>query len=404
LYKDNPLFGFVDTLHSRVFSLAKTPVEGVPVPFAQDDDWFHWLSRFCTWDIKGGQDPSANVAMYMTADKWDMERKTLLKFSIEMTFVSGEILRFDTDDGAKHTFDRTGEADEPVSLVELTNMLISRRTIVYGLNKLKEPLQTTLEDVAKFISFDLDRFPIVGAIIRNVALTLDTNEDFRNALWVRPGMEYQTHLRLQFHIDPTTLQEWLKSLSDAITIQRLLIIGRKQASYGYRAAKDVLMLQSSMQFLCELSVPPINLQFDTGITVSEDRVSLCLTLKIPKTKAGILAAQGTHRTMKDIAGWLAGMLGSEILDVQDILKTATAKDGALDDNSIMPRRVELLAKLDKIGNFSGVISAFIQIEACVKIGKPSVKNLDQVPVVFLFTFGWSKGMGIYLKGKLWTSK
>ncbi|KAI1812464.1 hypothetical protein GGS20DRAFT_587462 [Poronia punctata] len=400
LYEDNPLFGFVDTLHSRTFSLAKIPVAGEPVPFAPDDDWFHWLSRFCGWE---GHDPSAEFAMYMTADKWEMEKQTLLKFSIEMPLTSGKMLRFDTSDGAKHSFEKTGATNEPVSLVELTNMLISRRTIVYGLNELEKPLETTLAEVAKLMSFDLDRFPVVRAIIGSVPLTLDTKEDYRNALWFRPGLDYETHLRLQFHIDPTTLQGWLKKLSDTIVVQKLCVIGRKQASYSYQKANDVLLLRSSMRFLCEISVPSINLLFDTGITVSEDRVSLCLTLKRPKTQVEISAAQGTNGTMKDIAEWLSGMMGSEILGVQDILKSATAKDGALDDNSIMPRRVELLAGLDKNGSFSTLISAFVQIEACVMIGKPAAKSMDQVPVVFLFTLGWTKGMGIYLKGKLWTA-
>ncbi|WQF90318.1 hypothetical protein CDEST_15332 [Colletotrichum destructivum] len=63
-------------------------------------------------------------------------------------------------------------------------MLICRRTIVFGLNKLADAFSDTLQDMTKFVGVDLNKFPVLKLITNNgnLPLVLDTDKDFRNAL------------------------------------------------------------------------------------------------------------------------------------------------------------------------------------------------------------------------------
>lgn len=406
LLKDHPLFGFVDTLHRQVFSLAIIPIIDQPAPFAADDDWHHWLGRFCTWNyVENKSDVPADFETSMTTSQWELEKQTPLKFGITIPFINGQKLEMDTNKGAEYTFSRTVGKGAAVSLVSLTNMLISRRTIVYGLNKLDQPLVTNLEALAKFVGIDLNKFPILKAIqARDISLTLDTDKDFRNALWFRPGMDYDTDLRLQFQADSKPLNDWLLKLSDIAKIKKLLVVGRKHASFGWGSAADTINLDGRIDFLCQFSVAGKNLVFDAGITLTETNVSLCLTMKRPETKIQMRAMQGVGGALAEIIDWLSTSVKLGPLDLSENLKKATTEDGAISEDSIFPRRVELLLDLDKDGNIKSVSSAFIHIECCLKIGRPAAASMEKMPTVFMFTFGWSKTTGMYLRGKLWAGK
>jgi len=60
-------------------------------------------------------------------------------------------------------------------------------------------------------------------------LTIDTKKDFHNTLWFRPGLEYENILRLQFRMDMTKFNEWLRTFNANLSVDDVLLIARKRA-------------------------------------------------------------------------------------------------------------------------------------------------------------------------------
>ncbi|TKW54821.1 hypothetical protein CTA1_5136 [Colletotrichum tanaceti] len=168
-------------------------------------------------------------------------------------------------------------------------MLISRRTIVFRVNKLADAFSATLQDMTKFVSIYLNKFPVLKLITNNsnLLVVLDADKDFHNALWYRPSID--------------------------------------------------------------ISIPTSNLQFETCISITEQNLAVTMNVKWLETPMEVRAMSGSGGLLKSIG--------------------------------------------DK---------TLIYIEACVRIRKPAVKSLKEMPILFLFTFGWSKTTGVYLRGKLWT--
>ncbi|GJC97749.1 hypothetical protein ColKHC_06575 [Colletotrichum higginsianum] len=263
--------------------------------------------------------------MSMTANEWEMQTMTRLTFFITVPFIDKRTLVIDTDKGAEHTFSRISDTGSLVSLASLANMLISRRTIVFGFNKLADAFSATLQDMNKFVGIDLNKLIVLKLITinGNLPLVLDTDKDFRNALWYRPGMEYAADLRLQFHLETTGLQSWLSVILDKIRVDKMLLIPRKKAKYGYSAKADVIQSTESVTCLCSISIPTSNLQFETCISLTEENLAVIMNVRRPETPTELGAISGSGGLLKSIGKWLAGVLKLDSLGLNDNLDRAT---------------------------------------------------------------------------------
>ncbi|KAK1569547.1 uncharacterized protein LY79DRAFT_674583 [Colletotrichum navitas] len=116
--------------------------------------------------------------MSMTANKWEMQKMTGLTFSITVLFVDERTLVF-----AEYTFSWASGTETLVSLASLANMLINRRAVVFGLNKLADAFSATLQDMTEVVGVDMNKFPVLKLITNNgnLLIVLDTDKDFCNA-------------------------------------------------------------------------------------------------------------------------------------------------------------------------------------------------------------------------------
>ncbi|KAM0426071.1 hypothetical protein ACHAPT_008702 [Fusarium lateritium] len=405
LDKDNPLYGFTDTLHYRGFGLKSVPDKVNATPLDPEDEVYAWLGRFCGWDDATGEVVPEGFSLGMCkVDEWpvDKNKKAKLDFTMTVPYVNGRKLQFSTNTGAQQTFAKVAPSDKvdekAVTPEALTNMHISRRSLVFGLEDNSAPLKTTLEDVAKFIRLDLDVYPLLRFLSGGVELTLETDKDFHNALWYRPGMEYETILRLQFHLNKDKFNEWLHTLNANLAVDDLLVVARKRASWAWRKDKDMAVFNSSVTFLCRMTVSP-SLQLTGAFELSGTTVTLTLTME---QQAG--AKKGRKGALMDVTKWLGDKFNvSKASELDGLLnKAADSESGAMDENSILPRRVQIVLDVDEHGKISGINSASIDIEVCLTIGLSEASIRNKMPIVFLFSFGWSEASGFYLKGRLWT--
>lgn len=421
LKADHSLYGFVDTLHLRGFGLTGVPDNLNPTPIDQDDEIYQWLGNFCGWgdSIEGGSQvpPGFSLSLSKT-DKWkgDSVADKDLKLDFEMKvplFKNKAILTFSTNKGATDTFskvkEKTGESGKSVAPEALRNMLVNRRTLVLGLEDLPEDkfIETSLRDFARFIRLDVDRYPVLLFFANELALTLDTKEDLRNAVWFRPSLQYEAQMRLQFHVDLDRFNKWLHTFNASLNVESVLLIGRKKASWLWEVPKDMMNFQSSISFLCRVKISS-KVLVQGVFDLEEELVKLTLTLDRATVLKGksLEAMQGSDDILYEVMGWLDDkfkMSGSE--ELRGLLEKATESEtGIIQGDSILPRRIQLALDIDANGNIQRVRNASVEIEACLNIGRSEVAIAAKQPIVFLFSLYWNRGGGFRLNGKLWTGK
>ncbi|KAL8792889.1 MAG: hypothetical protein Q9195_004531 [Heterodermia aff. obscurata] len=408
LDEKNFIFGFTDTLHFRKFSLKTVPDGLNPTPVFEDDELFKWLGQFCA--ESPAKEPAPGFALNLCNMAWPIvDKMSRFDFLLTIPFPDGYNLRLSTNVGAEQTFAKsttsTSGDDAAVSFKALTNMLISRRTLVFGLENSNSPLTTTFGTAAKFFGVDLNRYPLLKMLTGNFSLVVDASKDYHNAIWFRPGMQYETHLRLQFHVDDSfksTFNGWLQKFSKDLAVDSLLVIMRKKAKWGWGVPSDRMDCHGSATFLCSFVLSP-TVQLQGVFELTDTQIFLTLTLQRPKSKAHLRTIQGQDGAMDIIIKWISSRFNVTNTDsLTNLLKQATAKDSAtISDESILPRRVELVLDLQPDGSIKGISTGSIDIEACITVGRSAVAVMEQVPALFLFSFGWSKGSGFYFKGKLW---
>ncbi|OCT52851.1 hypothetical protein CLCR_09415 [Cladophialophora carrionii] len=407
LLKDQPIYGFTDTLHYRGFGLAEVPDKVHNTPLDPDDEVYHWLGTFCGWDTNQPVPNGFALSMCKVAD-WpiDPSKKEKQDFAMTVPYIDGQQLQFSTGTGAEYTFSKVEEGDKTdksVTATSLRNMHISRRSLIFGLEDSAALLKTTLADIAKFIRLDLDRYPLLKFLGSQMKLTLDTKKDFHNALWFRPGLEYETILRLQFRMDMTTLNEWLHTFNANLSVDDVLLVARKRAAWMWKTKQDGASFNSSIACLCRMTISS-SLQLTGVFELSQTAVMLTLTLDSSSGTAENKALRGRNGAVSSIIQWLTDKFNiTKASELDELLKQAAdSNSGALDNDSILPRRVQVVLDVDANGKISGVSAATIDIEVCLTVGRPEAAVLAQMPIVFLFSFGWNKTSGFYLKGKLWT--
>lgn len=424
LDREHPLSGFLNTMHHQAIGLSQTPVpdQDTPTPVDPTDEMFEWLGRSVGWETAkekripdGFQVPNGFALALRKVSQWPLtDRKTTrLQFEMTVPFLSGPRLRFSTDDGAKATFSRVDETDQKlgndgawtrgVTSKGLEEMLVHRRTIVFGLEDLKTPVKTTLKDLATFMRFNIIKHPLLSYLTDAIPLTLDTSKDFHNAIWFRPAMNYQTVTRLQFHVDTTKFNEWLSYLSPTLKVEALRIIGKKTASWVWAVPLDEMSFTSSLTFLCRMKISS-TLALEGVFEFNEKQsASLILTLNQSSSSA-LRVMSGPDGWLKDIMTWLGTHLGIKDQTQFDYVidKATDSGTGVMNKNSIIPRRLTIQLALDANGNIKGVKNVSIDIEVCLTIGRPVVAKSDEMPAVFLFTIGWAESRGFHLKGKLWS--
>ncbi|KAK0762714.1 hypothetical protein N5P37_005532 [Trichoderma harzianum] len=394
LPREHDHFGFVDTLHYRLFSLRSIPNAKEEALLADDDEWFLWFRLFFQWDYDSPGTP-AGFNLAMTPAVWPLNSSTGLEFKLTFPF-GGRLLTMSTSAGAELTF-----SDVKVDKLALQSMLVKRRTLVFGLEALPtdKPLVTTLGEVAGMVTSDptLSGHPVLK-LFGPIELTLNTTKVFRNALWFRPSINYQTHLRLGFQANHSVFSKWLGKCLPSITIESVTVVARKKAQFAFGRDADRIEPEGSLTFLLQFSIP--GLGFDAALTLETSSAILTLTIRKPKTALEINAMR--EDALDAIVAWLCTTLKLKSLEITDMLDKAKSEDGgAVDRNTIFPRRMQLMLNLNKEGNIEGVESVDITLEACLKIGKSSAAALAKKPILFLLKFGWSKSLGVFLKGNLW---
>ncbi|KAL6690951.1 hypothetical protein J3F84DRAFT_403979 [Trichoderma pleuroticola] len=396
LPREHDHFGLVDTLHYRLFSLRSIPNAKEEASLADDDEWFLWFRLFFQWNYDSPGTPAGfNLAMIPVA--WPLNSSTGLEFKLTFPF-GGRSLTMSTSAGAELTF-----SDVKVDKPALQSMLVKRRTLVFGMEALPadKPLVTTLGEVAGMVTSDptLSGHPVLK-LFGPIKLTLNTTKDFRNALWFRPSIKYQTHLRLGFQADHSVISKWLGKCLPSITIESVTVVARKKAQFAFGADADRIEPEGSLTFLLQFSIP--GLGFDAALNLETSSATLTLTMRKPKTALEINAMR--EDALDAIVTWLCTTLKLKSLEITSILDKAKSEDGgAVDRSTIFPRRMQLILNLDEKGNIKGVDSVDITLEACLKIGKASTAALAKKPILFMLKFGWSKSLGVFLKGNLWCS-
>ncbi|KAK2007338.1 hypothetical protein LZ32DRAFT_593956 [Colletotrichum eremochloae] len=401
LSEGHNMFGLVDTLHYRFFTLSTEPSmedKVVEAHLADDDQWLIWFRVFCTWNFKDSSQPPPNFTFTMIPAGWPVDDvKKDLEFKLTFDF-AGHMLSMSTSAGASSTF-----SNAKVSAESLKRMLVKRRTIVFGLDPLPagETLVAKLGRVAQMVTGDatLSRYPLLKQF-EDIDLTLDTTKDFRNAIWFRPSIHYRTHMRLQFRPKATgRISEWLGEHLPGLTIDDALVIVRKKSHFRFGAGSDRIETDGGLNFLLQFSIP--GLSFDAALTITNTSGALTLTIPRPRTAKEVRAMN--QDALGSITTWLCSVLHLDSLDVTEIVERAKAKDGAVDGDTIFPRRMQISLNLDeKSGRIKNVDSVDITLEACLKIGKDPAATLAKKPVLFLLTFGWSRQLGVYLRGNLWS--
>ncbi|KAH7246597.1 hypothetical protein BKA59DRAFT_439225 [Fusarium tricinctum] len=406
-------YGFLNTLHYQGIGLTGEPDSKNSTPVDDEDEVFQWLARYSSWDPEKSPVPDGFALAIRPITEWPVTdwENTKLHFEMTVPFLTKAHLRFSTDQGAKLTFSKVDDTDVAPSKREVTEealnkFLVNRRSLVLGLESLTTPLKTTLADLATYMRVDMLSSPLLDFLTRELELTLDTNKDFHNAIWFRPSMDYETIMRLQFHADITGFNSWLHTLSPSLKVDTLRVIGRKKASWVWMSPNDKMVFTSSLTFLCQMTISS-KLQLEGVFAAAEDSVSLTLTLNraaIKKSSYSIEDMSGSDGVLQDIMTWLADNFQVANKDgLDEILKNAkNPKGGIMSDNSILPRRIEILLGVGPDGKITGVRGVSIDIEACLTIGRPATAVAAEMPAVFLFTVGWSKDDGFHLQGKLWS--
>ncbi|VUC25609.1 unnamed protein product [Clonostachys rosea] len=402
------LSGFLNTLHLQSIGLAEFPSQTNSVPLNIDDEVFQWFARFTSL---GAPEPTPVVVpdgfalCLRPVSEWPITnfKDTKLDFEMTVPYLKGPHLRFSTDIGAALTFSQLDEADsnqlKKVSADALNEMLVNRRTLVFGLEGLSAPLKTTLSDLATFMRVDMLSSPLFKFLAGGLALTLDTSQDFHNAIWFRPSMSYETIMRLQFHVEAEGLNKfnkWLSILSPSLQVKTLRVIGRKNATWVWAVPYDKMVFTSSITFLCRMSIPSSSLELEGVFTCSDTSVSLTLTLNEATVKTA-----GSESAMGDVMKWLADNFEmSDQKQFDEVIGKAKASEtGIMDGKTIIPRRITVEIGLNSEGEITGVNSVSIDIETCLTIGRSAG---DEMPIIFLFTVGWTKTLGFHLVGKLWS--
>ncbi|KAF5598045.1 hypothetical protein FPCIR_3318 [Fusarium pseudocircinatum] len=409
----NPLCGFLNTLHLQGVGLSQVPDAKNTTPIDVNDEVFQWLARYSSSDPENSPIPSGFALGMRKVPEWPIPNLEQAKLHFEMTipYLTEAHLRFSTDEGAKLTFSRVDETDNENSQKAVTedaleHLLKYRRSLVFGLEDLTTPLRTNLADFAKYMRVNVLSNPLLKYFANDLSLILCTKKDFHNAIWFRPSMDYETVMRLQFHVDTSKFNSWLHDLSPSLNVDTLRVIGRKKASWIWSSPNDKMAFTSSMIFLCRMSISQ-ELKLDGVFALAKDSVSLTLTLNratIERSSLSIEAMTGSTGILEDVMKWLADNFQvadkkglDEVLD-----KAKDSKSGVISDDTILPRRIAVQLSLDNNGKISGVRRVAIDIEACVTIGRPAAVIVAETPTVFLFTIGWSEGRGFHLRGKLWS--
>ncbi|CVL11705.1 hypothetical protein FPRO06_13012 [Fusarium proliferatum] len=412
LDSENPLNGFMNTLHHQAIGLAEIPDTTNTTPIDIEDETFQWLARFSGWDPELPV-PTGFALGMRKVSKWPITdvKNTRLEFEMTVPYLKSSHLRFSTDTGAELTFSKVSSIDKGVMKTGVTkdalkDFLVYRRSMVFGLEDLAISMNTNLGELATFLRFDLLSSPLFKYLAESVTLTLNTKENFHNAIWFRPSMDYETILRLQFHIDTTAFNNWLHTFSPSLKVDALQVIGRKKGNWVWAVPRDQMIATSSLTFLCRMTVSA-RVQLEGVFKCAEDSVTLTLTLNqaaIKRSCSSIRAMSGSDGILTDIMTWLAENFQlSKKEELDKVLKPATdSSSGLMSDNSILPRRIQVQLGLSPEGNITGVRDVSIDIEACLKIGMPAAAVAEQMPAVFLFNICWNKASGFQLKGKLWS--
>lgn len=148
--------------------------------------------------------------------------------------------------------------------------------LVFGLDKSNLPLKTTVKAVAAFIAVDMNKYRHFNALASNASLILDHSNDYHKAIWFRPGMQHQTHMRLQFHVDEelmVSFNSWLQKLS-----QDLSVIIRKKAKWIWSVLTDRIRSQGSVTCLFQFVLSP-TVQLQGVFELSGTQILLTLTLQ-----------------------------------------------------------------------------------------------------------------------------
>ncbi|KAL2214623.1 hypothetical protein CC79DRAFT_153986 [Sarocladium strictum] len=425
LRPENPSSGFFNTLHLQALSLSAVPDTVHNTPIHADDEVFKWLSLFCSWEAPKDKDKDALLLPgfaleLLKVSEWpDTNLITnQLEFGLTLPYLDKIHLRFSTDVGAKSTFSSVYGADsaigdgkdQAVTEEGLRAMHLNRRTLVFGLQDLDTPLQTTLGDLCKFIRLDILSHPLLQFLAGSLPLSLNTKEDFHNAIWFRPGKDYETNMRLQFHAKTDKFNDWLHELSPSLNVDMFRVVARKKGSWMWVIPKDQMDFSSSLTFICRMSIST-KLQLEGVVKMAENSVSLSLTLMASKTGPSLQAMQGDESVLDSVIEWLVEHFQlslSSRADLKDLLaKGSKSEDsktetGVISKSSIIPRRIHIELGLDAKGKITGTKSIRVDIEACLVIGRTTAAVEKKTPIVFLFTFGWQKGSGIYFRGRLWT--
>lgn len=364
---NHALYNFVDSLHYRIFGILRSDPPSsseTTIGFAENDEWLGWFQAAHCLE-------SQKCTLSLTST-WPVLQSTEISFAAGYELLGQQIV-FETKSAIK--LFKTVDVDA----AGLKNMLMNKITMVFGLSSATMQLKTNLGSVAQWAGFDHKALLALKAI----PLELDISNNARNAMWFAPNRRYETITRLQFKLadsKDSTVLKWLESALKSIDVSIVSIIAKKTA-FCHLTDKNC-SVQVSGHIILVLSFKIGGISFTAFVEFKKDSFQVTLRNDDPKVSFNALLQ------------WLGEVIGVDKFPLDDWLGEASK---ILQKTSIVPRELNLTIGVDeKTGKPTKVTNALLKFEAKVTIGTTA-----ENPVIFLFIFGWTSGIGAFFKGGLW---
>lgn len=376
---------FVGHLTNKELIAVSKPAAGTKTSVALDptDEWAQWL-------ITIDADATVEVELQMPTTV-DSAPPTIESFKITIKKLAGVALEFQsTQEVLGATFGKNG--GQGVSRVPEPGLLpgdsAEIQVLVCGLDfsKLGAGVKTDVKALFEWVGLG----PVTGTIPSFVpemeaSLSSSGGKGYkRNALWFDANTSYRTTTRLVFALGGDGLDKVKSLLTAAIpdfTITTFEAVATRITTAGDTAKGRVPVEQGGVAFAltCDITPPGKDkIEFAAGIEFRPN--SAILTLNV-------LTKDAIARTVE----WLASLAGIEI----DIVKWMTENADVFTHFQL--RRVTLALNTPVSGGAT-VMGAWLHVEVGATVGKKS----DDESVLFLLTYGWSKGSGFgTFMGRLW---
>ncbi|KAF3909810.1 hypothetical protein ABW21_db0202232 [Orbilia brochopaga] len=381
----HPIFNFMEEIESQALIINRKPVSRENIRLSEADEVGRWFAT-----IHGNRDLPLSIKFETWPPPNAIVRVPDLDITLDATTMP--ILSFDFLIGDKHKIAMDTASAEGV-LDGLDTSILQSMTkwssmLIFGLNPDTPSFDVPLADVAKFFGYSMDKF-FVLKILGRMTLKLDietpgANEKKRNALWFRPGENWQTVLRLQFLAETPTIDDLLRKHISDFKISNARVIGKTVATRKRVSTGEVANCESQLTFL-------LDFEFDTLKVEATIEVS---------GKSILLRLRNNHSAKTGIGGilsWLGKKLGENTLNLNELLKSAGE---ILDESTITFRSLDIVLGVREDGNLTGIDRINLSFQVLVKIGTYE-ENKDKLPIVFRFDFDWSRVFGPSLQGSLW---